>query len=379
MSQQNPNQQQSRDASALHHAQADGMRRAQQQEKIEIQRAAQGLAHVSMTPQQGYYASMTPQQFGRMNPVAMYSDIPVVDDYDFDFLGHANKQTQPSFSSTPKPAFLDEFEAACRQDQVATLQQIITQHPYTPATLHHGLTLALAAGSVHAAHELLIRGAPLAQRAPEEFLRSAPQAKQILLLDILVTHGWKPSHDLFLWSVCDTKLLQWFLSHGANPNYGNKPDTPYKAGGPSYECADALEIAAKMGSPEAIEVLIEAGAKVAYGVPLHRAAGASADVTVPYARHASLPFDVDGSCIRAMAALLKHGANVDQKEETHHITPQYAIVYAVIGGSIRRVQWLLDHGADPRLEGPYGSAMDHAEKMGTDVMKALLQSWACSH
>ncbi|KAK3045905.1 hypothetical protein LTR09_012559 [Extremus antarcticus] len=284
MSQQNPNQQQFRDASALHHAQVDGMRRAQQQEQIEIQRAAQGLAHVSMTPQQGYHASMTPQRLGRMNTVAKYSDIPVTDDYDFDFLGHANEQTQPPFSFTPKPAFLDEFEAACRQDQVATLQQIITQHPYTPATLHHGLTLALAAGSVHAAHELLIRGAPLAQRAPEEFLRSAPQAKQILLLDILVTHGWKPSHDLFLWSVCDTKLLQWFLSHGANPNYGNKPDTPYKAGGPSYECADALEIAAKMGSPE-------------------------------------------------------------------------AIVYAVIGGSIRRVQWLLDHGADPRLERPYGSAV----------------------
>lgn len=337
------------------HLQADGIRRAQQQ--------AASIAS-QLSGQQGS---------GTMTPSAKYIDIPLVEDDDFYFLGHPGER--PPFYATPKPAFFDDYERACRGDQVATLQQITADNSCTPAMLHHGLTLSLATGSADCTRELLARGAPIARRAPERLL-SAPQDKQILLLDALISHGWKPSHDLFMQSITNVEMLRWFLSHGANPNYGTKRDTPSKAGGPSYECADALEAAAVRGSAEAIEVLLYAGAKISYGVPLHRAAGASSPDTVGYIPNASQPEEFDTSRIPAMAVLVAHGADVNQKEDTPHMTPQYPLVYAVQTGAVQRARWLLEHGADPELKSPWGSAASYAAEMGSDEMKQLFQARA---
>ena len=353
MSQQSQNEQQSQDARLLHHAQAEGFRSAQQQ----AQSAAQ------QPPRQGY---------GTMAPTAKYSDIPVIEDDDFYFLGHMDEKSP--FSVTAKPAYFNDYEAACRKDQVATLQQSISQQSLSPATLHHGLVLALSAGSVNAARELLQGGAPLARRAPENIL-SAPRDKQIPLVDLLAEQGWKPTHDLFMQVMTMPDLLRWFLSHGCDPNYGTKPDTPYNAGGPSYECADALEAAAQAGNAEAIEILIEAGANIAYGAPLHYAAGALPPGNTLYNVQISQPEEFDISRIPAMAALVQHGADVNQKEDTPYMTPKYPIMYAVDAGAVQRARWLLEHGADPNVRGRHGSAVETAMKMGSEEMGVLFRQW----
>lgn len=347
------------DPVALHRARAAGMRRAQQQGEVAIQSAGQSNLN-----------SMAPHRPGVMAPVAKYSDIAVIEDDDIYFLGHPEDQP---FSVTPKPPYFDDFKAACRQDQADRVRQIIAQNSCTPAMLHYGLVLALTAGSVDAARELLQHSAPIARRAPESIL-SAPLDRQRPLLNVLAAQGWTPSHDLFMRSIPNVELMQWFLSHGIDPNYGVKQGTPYKAGGPSNECADALEAAARAGSAEAIEILIAAGAKVAHGSPLHSAAGASPPAFVPYEKHALQPSDFDAGRIPAMPALVVHGADVNAKEETPHMTPAYPLVYAVQAGAIQRARWLLEHGADANLKGPYGSAAWYAANVGSEEMKALFQS-----
>lgn len=328
-------------------AQVDGMRRAQQ-------RHAQAV--------------VLPPGHGAMTPTAKYFDIPLVEDDDYYFLGHPGDAAP--FWATPRPAYFDDFEAACQQDDVAKLQQVTAQHALTPAVLHHGLTLALASGSVASARELLLRGAPIAKRTPERIL-SGPTGQQTALFDLLAAQGWEPSHHLFMQVIPSIPLLRWFLSHGIDPNYGVKRDTSTKKGGPSHECADALEFAAYKGSAEAIEILIEAGAKITYGTPLHSAAGALPPRGTPYTDDDPQRDEFDLSRLPAMEALVKHGADVNQREITQHLTPQYPIIYAVHVGATQRARWLLDHGANPELSGPYGSAVEYASRVGSKEMRDL--------
>ena len=302
---------------------------------------------------------------------ARYFDILVIEDDDFYFIGDMGER--PPFYATPKPEYFDDYQRACRRDQVATLQRITSQESCTPAMLHRGLTLALAAGSVSCVRELLLRGAPIAERAPENVF-SAPDDKQIPLLDALAAQGWIPSHAILMRAIPNIGLLKWCLSNGVNPNHGIKRDTPKKRGGPSYECADALEIAAQAGSTEAIEILIAAGAKIAFGTPLHFAARAAPPDQIPFSAIASQTEEFDTSRIPAMAALIAHGADVNQKEESPHMTAVYPLVYAVQVGAVRRARWLLEHGADPDLKGHYGSAAEYASIMGSEEMKDLFRS-----
>lgn len=143
-------------ALALVRAQAACMRRGQQLGEIKMQQIAHQSHDASMAPQQ-------PQQSGRMDPAAMYSDIAVIYDNDFYSMGQSNQQPF-SIISRPRRLFFDDFKNACAQIQVAMLQHIAAQNSCTPAMLHHGLVLALSAGSVvpmnsHYAAHLLLEGA----------------------------------------------------------------------------------------------------------------------------------------------------------------------------------------------------------------------------
>lgn len=349
----------------LLHIKADGVRKTQREAREGIQR-----------PSDSDYTAVgiLPHLIGRMAPSAQYHDIPIIEDDDMYFLGQPGEEL---YHASPKPPYFDGYEQACRNDDVATLLRVISQHSLTPAMLHHGLTLALAAGSVGCARELLAGGAPLAQRAPENVL-SAPSEQRIALLDLLADHGWTATHELFIRSIPDVPSMNWFLSHGMDPNHGVKRDTPSHAGGPSDECADALERAAHVGNAEAIEVLIAAGAKVAYGAPLHSAAGATPPGHAHYSANAQQSKEFDESRIPAMAVLVANGADVNQIEDTPHMTPRIPLVYAVSVGAVERARWLLEHGAAPDLKGPYGSAANYAAKMGSVEMKELFTSWARS-
>ncbi len=346
---------------AMHNMQAEAMRRQQQQ-----MHAAQsaGMMGVNQTAAPSNSAS-----YGQMGLAAAYGDLPLQTNDDIYFLGRLNQQ-QP-FAHTPKPSFFDGYETACRSDSPETVQQIVSDHQLTSAMLHHGLTLALRTGSVKVASQLLEQNAPIVRRTSRNML-SAPTEAQIPLLELLLSRGWKPEHELFMESLSNLPLLRWFLSHGVDPNYGIKRDTPYRAGGPSHECADALEAAAAAGNAEAVAILLDAGAKVEYGTPLHRAAAAQPPGSAFFAKHAAQDEQFDNSRIPVMRVLVEHGADVNQLEDTPHMTPRYPVGYAVVAGAVRRVRWLLERGANPELKGGYGSAVEYAEKMGTEEMREVV-------
>lgn len=81
------------------------------------------------------------------------------------------------------------------------------------------------------------------------------------------------------------------------------------------------------------------------------------------------------SRIPVMALLVEHGADVNKKEESRHMTPQYAIVHAVIAGAVERVRWLLEHGADPNVRGAYGSAIERARAIGNENMISVIEGF----
>ena len=348
----------------LFHRRAEGFRQAQREYREAVQ---------SQKPED--------PRCPRIVPSGKYSDIPVVEDDDYYFMGHRGEvppnyaAPRAPFYASPKPAYFDEYERSCREDQVLLLQQTISQNSCSVAMLHHGLILALESGSVECAHELLRCGTPIAKRAPESLL-SAPRMKQIPLLDTLLAYGWDPTYDLFMKCVPDIELVQWFLAHGTDPNYGIKRDRPDKAGGPSYECADALERAASKGSAAVIDILIAAGAKIEFGHPLHIAAMVLPPNHHPYSS-ASQPEDFDASLIPTMAALVAHSADVNEREDTPHVTVEYPLLYAVKYSAVQRARWLLEHGADLALT-PTGrpslTAAAMAKMIGNLEMIELLDS-----
>lgn len=77
-----------------------------------------------------------------------------------------------------------------------------------------------------------------------------------------------------------------------------------------------------------------------------------------------------------MALLVDRGADVNQREESRHMVPQYAIVHAVMAGAVERVKWLLEHGADPYIRGSWGSAAEHARTSGNEEIIKVIEELA---
>ncbi|KAJ5578362.1 uncharacterized protein N7459_007326 [Penicillium hispanicum] len=286
-----------------------------------------------------------------------------------------------------KPNHVVNFEAACKQNNSPAVQSIVSLETCTPAFLHHGLTIALGAGNIEVARYLLSAGAPIVGRTAGHVL-SAPSDKQITLFELLTQHGWTPNTPgeqgvvLLPKTVTNPPLLRWFLAHGANPNLGPSGLKPEATG---KSCA-ALEAAAARGDVEAVGLLLDAGAEIQNGNPLHYAAGAcqpgtqhvqmgsmqlDANVLPPNTLQvASKEFDV--SRIPVMALLVERGADVNQRGESR-LVAHHAIMYAVMAGAVERVRWLLAHGADPEARGAWGSAVEYVATMGSEAMRMVVE------
>ncbi|KAJ5317602.1 hypothetical protein N7508_002110 [Penicillium antarcticum] len=303
-----------------------------------------------------------------------YDDLPINSPSDIEFTsGH------PTFFGQP-PAFFGPFASACRRGPLSIVQSTISEEQLTPAFLHHGLTLALSAGNIKVASYLLSNGAPIVRETPRSVL-SAPPDQQIGLFELLLRHGWTPNTPGFYGTtllprvVMNLPLLGWFLDHGADPNLGAQRDNRDRRGGPDTNSCVTLEVAAADGPVEAVDLILRAGVRIENGLPLHYAAGVCPPGQNPHAMRVEPSFDFDTDRIPVMALLVEHGADINKKEESRHMTPQYAIVNAVMAGAVERVRWLLEHGADPNVRGAYGSAIERARDIGNEIMISMIEGF----
>jgi hypothetical protein len=292
-------------------------------------------------------------------------EIPILDPTDLGFIGD-------------KPTSFTSFESACRHGPLTIAQSIVSSEKYTPSFLHHGLILALSAGNTRVAQYLLSAGAPIIRQTPKHIL-SAPPDQQIPLFELLIQNGWTtntPGYygDVLLHRVVtNLPLLRWFLDHGADPNLGPQRDSRDRMGGSDTDCCIALETAAARGEVEAVRLLLDAGAEIKNGLPLHYAAGACPPGTNPHAARV-LPSEMfDQARIPVMEMLVERGADVNQAEVSRHMVAKYAIVHAVMAGAVNRVKWLLENGANPELKGAWGNAAEYARSMGSEEMKQVVE------
>ncbi|TPX09023.1 uncharacterized protein E0L32_001716 [Thyridium curvatum] len=309
------------------------------------------------------------EQTGRVAQMGMaHDDIPITDAGDLSlFNGHAGT-SHPDFAA---------FQSACRNGSFAAVEAMVTSKPRSKAYLHQGLVQALAVGNVDAAGCLLANGAPITRQTPPHVL-SAPEIYKIPLFELLFQHGWTPNLPGFYGAtllprlVTSPALLTWFLDHGADPNLGQQRDYRDRWGAPDADSCLALETAAARGTVESVRQLLDAGAKIANGGPLYVAAGACPPDADPRAGPVTPSREFDEGRIPIMALLVERGADVNGKLETRHVTAQYPLVTAVMARAVERVKWLLSRGADPRLRGYFGSAVEYAEKLGSEEMKSAL-------
>ncbi|KAL4909322.1 hypothetical protein BDW74DRAFT_80062 [Aspergillus multicolor] len=315
------------------------------------------------------------QQMALMDQGFRYEDIPLLDPNDLTFITEI-----PQFIG-PRPAYYNSFEAACREGFVASVQAAISSKACasTPAFLHNGLCLAVKAGNVDVARYFLASGAPVVRKTPEHIL-SAPVDKQIPLFELFIEYDWTPNtpgmygNVLLPFVAKGHSRLEWFLAHGANPNLG--PQQEHRFGPSATNSCVALEKAAYQGDVKAVRMLLDAGAVIQNGFPLHAAAGACPPDWDPRIGRVHPSKDFDESMIPVMSLLVARGADINQYQgqQRGNQVPNYAIVEAVKAEAVERVRWLLENGADPAIKGSWGSAAEYAFKMGSDEMKSVLQA-----
>lgn len=278
------------------------------------------------------------------------------------------------------PASSENFQTACRDGSLSTVQAIVSSAARSPIFLHLGLCHAISAGKIEIVRYLVAAGAPITKRTPEFTIREAPLEQQLPLLEIFSQHGWDPRSPegtlLLPRVVTRLPILRWLLDHGADPNLAATIVYRDMSGPEKNSCA-ALEAAAGGGHVEAVRILLDAGAEIRHGIPLHYAAAACPPGENPDGALVRPSKEFDESRIPVMALLVERGADVNQKEETQYMTARYAIVSAVMAGAVERVKWLLERGADPELQGPrYGSAVSFANIMGSEEMKKVVAEGA---
>lgn len=295
----------------------------------------------------------------------LYDEVPIVEPDDFGYIG-------------PKPDYVVQFESACKNGQFSTVQAVVSSQTRTPAFLHGGLVLALSAGNVEIADYLLTAGTAVIRNTPERILL-APADLQIALFEVLTKKGWTPNTPGYYGEVLlprvvtNIPLLRWFLDHGASPNLGRQRYYQDRYGGPETDSCAALTAAAARSTTEAVRMLLDAGAKIDNGAPLHYAAGACSNGENPHYERVTPSKEFDTSKIPVMELLVEHGADVNQAEVTQHMVPRYAIVHAVMAGAVERVRWLLEHGANPELRGSMGTAITYAQSLGSEEMRQVIE------
>ncbi|TVY42841.1 hypothetical protein LSUB1_G003746, partial [Lachnellula subtilissima] len=302
--------------------------------KKQMQMMAWAKQQQSIQPQAKNMGSSFSSTMGRA-----YDDLPIMEPNDIIFVP----------DSAASQASRESFESACQHGPLSTVQSIVSTESHrsapiktpTPSFLHHGLIIALTAGNIDVAHYLLSAGAPIVRQTPTTIL-SAPPDQQIPLFDLLTHHGWTPNTPGYYGEVLLPKiitnlpLLRWFLAHGANPNLGAQRDNRDRNGASETDSCAALQAAAGSCDVETVRMLLDAGAEIRNGVPLHCAAGVCPAGENPHVDAVTPSREFDVGRIPVMALLVERGADVNQAEESRHMVARYAIVHAVMAGAVER-------------------------------------------
>ncbi|KAI9720506.1 MAG: hypothetical protein M1828_005677 [Chrysothrix sp. TS-e1954] len=284
-------------------------------------------------------------------------------------------------SCPPNPQQTLALEAASRSGDIAAVRSIVaSQTQATPRFLDPGLRAALFAGHPEIARYILSAGAFIGRAVPREVV-SAPDEKQVPLFEILVEHGWNPNTpgyygEVLLRSVVTKPaVVRWFLEHGADPNLGAPLYDHDPFGSSVTTSCKTLEHAALLKTAEVVRALLDAGARIENGVPLHRAAGAHPEGTNIHYPPVRQTWEEDVSRIPVMELLVERGADVNRRDESRHMVPRLPVLLATMAGAVGRVRWLLDHGADPEKDGTHGNAVDQAHRHGSEEMKKVIKEW----
>lgn len=141
----------------------------------------------------------------------------------------------------------------------------------------------------------------------------------------------------------DPDLLRWILTKDPKPNLKR-----------------ALEVAASSSDPIIIDVLIEHGAKVENTLAMH-------DAATRFDNHGILMLD----------HLLQRGFDINAFGNVSGFRAKATPLFvAARAGRRAETEWLLEHGADPRLTSEDGtSAAGCAFLGGHDDLQQLLRAW----
>ena len=281
----------------------------------------------------------------------------------------------------PPVAESAELEFACRSGHLIQAEQIIgrvkERRPLTPRLLHPSLTASLEAGHVEVTRYLLDSGAHIARIIPETVLK-APLEQQVALFKALSDHGWSPNTPGLYGAVLLPRLIaaptifHWFVDHGADPNLGEQRYSTDRFGASDTQSCRTLQVAAAHGSLGTVQTLLNAGARIDFGAPLHSAAGVTPNDVNIYDLPGPMSQDFDSGRIPIMKLLVEKGADVNEFDRSRYAVPRLAIILSIMANAVERTKWLLEHGADPTIKGYHFTAAEHAMKSSNSEMRDVL-------
>ncbi|KAK6853086.1 hypothetical protein PG995_009898 [Apiospora arundinis] len=202
--------------------------------------------------------------------------------------------------------------------------------------------------------------------------------KLLQLLQAFLDNGWHPNQILeppqevaihHVRCVQDTAILKLLLDHGADPTISRlRPVSLVFQRRPARapvtrKTGDVLDMASKVGSTEAVDLLLAHGAIFEYGRPLH--------CLIEYQPQAGAP--VDASRFEMAEHLVRIGEDINGSRDMSDAVRPHSII--PIGGDFHAtplshavgcrdwdfVEWLLENGADPNACN--GRAFDKHDEM----------------
>lgn len=154
--------------------------------------------------------------------------------------------------------------------------------------------------------------------------------------------------------------MRWFLSLGADPNYGpNESRLLFEEGAvqpfslPENDSGAALELAAWVCDIEIFDILLEHGAKLENSLALHRAMMRNHNDRISFSER-----------------LLSYGLDINRVGYLSPVPLQGGTPLAVAAkvGTLDQIRWLLEHGADHYICGSHGiTASDYAYMAGRNT------------